>query len=422
MKTKSFKILALGAAGLLLLGHAASAQLKIYIAGSNGDRTATQTAIANVLTGETFVGSAAPTSANYGIWSGNYGATAVTVKVSFIGATGAIKALAGSQTVPFLADGTTGQTAANDPTTNGNPDNHVPDFIVSSNFQSTSPFQGVYQGHTYVPLIDTLTGVIPLKYAASPGFPAASANITSQLAQLLYTQGALPLALFTGLNSDENKVVYAIGRNTDAGQRYISLTEAGLGTNTVVQQYKPVVSGATTSGSLTYGGTVSSHALWPIETISGVDSQFLGNSGYTTGANLAPSLTVTLNAGAYQTANPSATAGYYIGYLTVGDANTRVLGGSVPAINRGVELKWNGITESDAAIQEGQYTLWAYSHILRKSSLNSGNTGNELIKYNLYESLKSNIISTAASSAGILIGTLNVQRDGEGTPVYPLYF
>jgi len=420
MKTTSFKALLLGIVGLTL-GPSLTAATTIYLAGSNGDRTATQTAIGNLLTSATFVGSAAPTSANYGIWTGTYNTETYKIKVSFIGATGATKALAGNQTVGFLPDTATGQSSANDlgnsaTYTAGTPDAEVPSFIVSSNFQSTTPYRGLYQGVTYATLIDSLTGVIPLKYVASPGFPAAGANITTQLVQSLYTTGALPLALFTGSSADEDKVVYALGRNTDAGQRYITLTEAGLGVNQSVKQYKPVISGATTSGSLTYGGTVTSHALWPRETVSGVDSVTPGNSGFTTGANLAPALTATLSTAAAQTFNGTGTAGYYIGYLTVGDANTRVLGGSVPVANRGVELKYNGVTESDAAIQEGQYTLWAYSHILRRSTLTTGTI------FNFYTALKNRITSTDAASAGILIGGLNVSRDGEGAPVLPTYF
>jgi len=201
MKIKSYQAFLLAIAGLTL-GHSLSAATTIYLAGSNGDRTATQTAIGNLLTSSSFVGSAAPTSANYGIWTGTYNGETYTIKVSFIGATGAIKALAGNQTVNFLPNSATGQSSANDLSSAsysaGTPDAQVPSFIVSSNFQSTSPYKGLYQGVTYATLIDNLTGVIPLKYVASPGFPAGGANITTQLVQSLYTIGALPLALFAG--------------------------------------------------------------------------------------------------------------------------------------------------------------------------------------------------------------------------------
>jgi hypothetical protein len=418
---KSFKTLLIGAAALVT-GHSLSAATTIYLAGSNGDRTATQTAIGHILTGSVFVGSAAPASANYGIWTGTYNGETYKIKVSFLGATAAVKALAGGQTVAFLPDTATGQGTQNDLSnsstyTAGTPDSQIPSFATSSNFQSTSPYHGTYQGVSYAQLVDALTGVIPLEYVATPGFPGT--NITTQQVQALYTTGALPLAVFTGSNSDENKVVYAIGRNTDAGQRYISLTESGLGVDTTVKQYKPAVpTGSTTSGSITYGGTVASHALWPRETVSGLDSQTLGNSGFTTGANLAPYLTVVLGPTAYQSSNPSATAGYYIGYLAYGDVLSRVANASIPSGNRGIELKYNGVSYSEAAVDEGQYTLWGYSHIFRKSTLTSGTI------FNFYSQLKTQITNTdaSASNAGVLITHLNVSRDGEGTPVLPTYF
>ncbi len=50
---KIFKTLAIGAAALSSIG-AASAQTFIYLTASNGDRSATQTAISKILTGWTF--------------------------------------------------------------------------------------------------------------------------------------------------------------------------------------------------------------------------------------------------------------------------------------------------------------------------------------------------------------------------------
>jgi hypothetical protein len=67
-------------------------------------------------------------------------------------------------------------------------------------------------------------------------------------------------------------------------------------------------------------------------------------------------------------------------------------------------------------VAEGQYTFWAYSHLIRKSTLTTGTI------FNFYTALKNQITNTDAASAGLLISTLNVSRDGEGTPVLPTYF
>ena len=67
---KTIKTLLLGA-GALALAYSANAQTIIRIAGANGDRNATNAAIANLLQGETFVGIAnngdpgTPTTSNF---------------------------------------------------------------------------------------------------------------------------------------------------------------------------------------------------------------------------------------------------------------------------------------------------------------------------------------------------------------------
>ncbi len=130
----SLKQLAIGALGL------ASASLSfadtINIVGSNGDRQATQTAIAHILgrnnntwtfqgvtgyasgTGGSGTVSSVPTGSNYGVWNGTFNGTPVVIKVSFIGAAGAVAAVAGSLNAPFCVPNTPANTGnLPDPTT-----------------------------------------------------------------------------------------------------------------------------------------------------------------------------------------------------------------------------------------------------------------------------------------------------------------
>lgn len=399
----------------LAFAGVASAQTDIFISGSNGDRTATNTALSKILTGATFSGNNTLTKANYGVFSGGtFQGQAVTVYVSYIGATGGIKAVAGFQKVKFVPAGSSG-TSVPDPTVSGNPNQQVePDFTMSTNFQATSPYQGLYQGVQYETLTDQLIGVTGLKFLGSKNFPGD--NATSQALEALYLSGAQPLAIFTGDVADKNKTVYAIGRNTDAGQRYIALAEPKVGgsnvsaVNAVVKQYKPTIAGTTSVNGVNVGGHVTSHVLWPVETVSGVDSRFPGNSGFTTGANLAPALTATLDATVYQAENASATAGYYIGYLTPGDADT------IAIPNGAVELKYNGVAYSADNVRQGKYTAWVYSHLLYRSSL----TG---LKRDLADALATQIKTIdAPAGGGILLNTVEVQRFSEGGNVTPIYF
>lgn len=440
MKTRS--LLTIGST-LLALASLAPAQTTIRIVGSNGDRVATQTAISKLLASgwkyqglngnTTSAGSlSTATGSNFGAWNGTYNGNAVIIKTSFSGALAGIAAVAGKVQSRFVVSNGTGTGAVPNPLTgtvlNTDYELGTADFGFSTNFQATSPFNGVYNGVSYSPLIEEVVGVSPLGFYASPGFPASAANITTQQAQLLYTTGSLSLAHFTAnFTADVNKIVYALGRNTDAGQRYGAYTEIGLGTSAAVKVWKPTVSGATTASGLTYGGSVTSQTPWPEETVSGVTSP-VGGGGYSSGALIAAALTTTLSANAYKGAYldeqnntqylyPDATAGYYIGYATPGDAANGILGGNgvVPLANRGVALKFNGVELTNANVQNGTYTAWLYNRILKPQS---GLTGTKLTFAN---ALRDQIKNTDATAGGGLFYDSNfkVQRFTDGGLVVP---
>ncbi len=80
------------------------------------------------------------------------------MKTAFIGATGGIKAAAATtpseKLVRFLPDTATGTSNPN-PLTATNASQYeaaAPDFAVSTNFQSTSPYQDTYNGEFYTTL------------------------------------------------------------------------------------------------------------------------------------------------------------------------------------------------------------------------------------------------------------------------------
>jgi len=411
--------LILGVAALSLAATA-SADEYIYIAGANGDRATTNTAISHLLQpGFTFVGDKGSdfTKINFGIFRGTYVdsnsvSTQVIIKTAYIGATGGIAAVAGSQTVAFIDDSATVSGTSSVPLTPS--DNKIPHIAMSTNFQSTSPFVGTYNGITYEDLTpqDHIVSVVGLKWSASAGIPGD--NITPQLAQYLWSNGTAPLSFFTGDVTHENQIVFATGRNLDAGQRYVAFAESGLGVNAVVKQFRRTgLSGAT---SANIGGTVTSHDLFPVTSVSGVDSQFPGNNGVDTGANLAPYFTHILGPGAYKSdgnntnAYPNATAGYYIGYLTPGDADT------IAIPNGAKELKWNGVPYSVSNIQNGLYTFWTYEHLFYRQVTPA-------FQKEFADRLANQIKTVDASVAGIFLdANFKVSRQGEGTLVTPINF
>ena len=455
MKSHSFKTLL---AGILLLASfgSASAQTIIRIVGSNGDRTATQTAIGHILdTGWKFQGTSGNWTStnlskvagdNFGAWNGSYSGSPVVIKVSFSGALAGIAAVAGGQpTFRFVVTDGSGTGTVPNPltgTTLGTDyELGAADFGFSTNFQSTSPYQGLFQGVTYSTVTEEIVGVSPLVFYGSAGFPGSPSNpragytpnITTQLAQLLYTSGAVPLSQFTGDytvgTDDVNKIVYAIGRNTDAGQRYGAYTEIGLGTTTQVRDWFPTITGQTTTNSIKWGGTTTAIQLWPVATQPGGFAVPLGSGGYSSGALLTEPLTTTLTSNAYkaqyldennqsQFLYANATGGYFIGYATPGDGSPRILGstGNVPSSNQGVALAYNGVPYNAANVQNGTYTAWVYNRILKPQS---GLAGTQLTFANALRDQIKNVDATAAAGSLFDDANFKVKRSTDGGLVVP---
>jgi len=446
----TFKTLALSAAALATTGLA-QAQTTIYLVASNGDRGPTQNAIGHLLAAggntwtyqgvggsasgnSTTAGVGSPANSNYGAWKGKFQGQDVIIQTNYAGALTGISAVAGDTPQRFVASDGSGSGSVPDPTTATNPalyQTGIADIGLSTNFQSTSPFRGLYNGHLYNTIVEEKVGVSALVFVASPGFPAD--NITTQQAQALYKTGYLSLAVFTGNPTDESKFVFALGRNQDAGQRYGSYGEFGLGTNTAVKVYQPVITGQLTQPDTNYkyGGVAGSHILFPVAvTPGGIDSVIPGNGGYTTANDLAPSLTVTLGENAYKLYDPEiedytlpdATGGYYIGYVTPNDFTNRILpfGGTL--------LKYNGVAYSTANIQNGLYTPWIYNRLLRRvgsgAAAFTGTPDEKNLKAAFYTALRDQIKNTDALVGGgiQLDSNFKVGRSTDGGAVYPLYY
>lgn len=453
---KIFKSLFFGLLGMAMVVNAPAATT-IRILGSNGDRTATQNAILHILeSGWVFQGNrgnataASPgnaTSSNYGAWKGRWNGEDVVIKVSFAGALAGIAAVAGDLNGRFVATDGSGTGTVLDPNSasavQGTDYESVkPDFGFSTNFQSTSPFQGTYLSTAYAGLIEENVGVSPLVFYASPGFPGSPVNsfgatyasgtylpnISTQLGQLLYTSGFVRLSQFTGDSAHELYTVFAIGRNTDAGQRFGAYAELGLGTTTAVSVWLPAFSTAqTVSGTLTYGGVVGTQQLWPVNNSNSLYLPVtdVGNGGYATGALLAPTLTTTLSATAAKTGgNSDAIGGFYIGYLTPSDGNASVVHTDIPAASRGVALKFNGVSYTAANIRNGSYTAWLYNRIIRRpGSAADPNSAQSTVR-DFANALRDQIFNTdATNGGGILVdGNFRVARYTDGGLVIPTFF
>jgi hypothetical protein len=424
-----FKNIVLTTAAALLMAGTASAQIKIYVTGSTAFRGAAVNEIGHTLAGTVSVAYDGNTSgvtssgnANAVTWTGgNIGGTAVTIKASWSGSGAGVQTVAGAPSfnVNFLPDGASGSTNS-DPRSGANPhEAAAPDIAFSDIYQVSTFFNGTFQSVSYSPLVENLVGAVTFKWVASTGFPIgtgtgqkSSYSVTPQLAQALLTVGAIPLSGFTGNNGDQLVGIYATGRNPDSGTRGTTFAESGVGVFTFVQQYKPTISG-TTATALT---------LYPVETINGVSTSQPGNSGESSGSSLRAYLNLTLTAAAYKTFDGTQTNGYLLTYLGVSDANTTIGAATNPA----VELGYNGVYFSQAAVEQGQYTFWGYEHEYWKSTLGTGAVGstNDPVKLTFAQNLRNNIKAetSAQLSPNVALGDMTVQRTIDGGNITSINF
>ncbi len=443
-------------AGLALFAtsSAINAQTVVRLTGSTAYRGATHTAIQNVLqSGYTYAYTGTSLSgAGQAIFTGNLQGTgdAVIIKTSWSGSAGGVQTVSNGINVNFLANGVTQSTGGTASTPSGS-SAELPDVAMSDTYQGATPF-------TTTTLTDTVVGVVPFKWVASRGLaqvsisvdtvsgsnvyttastgslavgmtvvganiPAASKigsivsgtqftlvdsnagvtanknaaatttgnactastpcpidNISPQLAQVLYGNGSCELALFTGSASDIGTKVWAIGRDPDSGTRLTAFAEAGIGVSATVTQYQPTTTG--TGATL----AVSSQAPWPLSVVNGITFS-VGNGGYASGGTLAGVMGATT----------SAIGGYYVTYLSTGDAAV--------AINAGAkELLYNGVQFSNTALQQGKYTFWGYEHLMYKATLAG-------VAKTAADKIANRLISNDAT---ILLGSMKVVRSSDG--------
>jgi hypothetical protein len=392
---KAPKILWAGLLAFSLTG-VANAQTVIHLTGSTAFRAGVHQAISDILAPGFSVGYSGSTlaGASQAIFTGTTtnGSIPVIIKTSWSGSLGGIQTVSEQLTISTWLTNTT-PSGPNAPAVYDPP--AVPDACMSDGFQASSPF-------TTPTLLDHIVGVVPFKWVRNNGAPATLSNITPQLAVALYTgTGSLPLALFTGLNSDEGTNVYALGRNADSGTRLNAFAETGVGVLNIVHQYYPL-NGSTIIKS---GGTlqVTGQELVPQDTVNGIVYP-VGDSGYNGGGDLAAAVKSTGSATAV------GVKGFYVAYLGLSDAYTADNGGAA-------DLMYNGVPYSATAVEEGQYTFWGYEHLMYRQNY-SGNqkTVTDQVA-NMILNQDAAVIPSGSVAPGILLGSMHVQRFTDGGPI-----
>jgi hypothetical protein len=448
---KSLVITSSIAAALAGTAFANTVQI-VYIAGAPAYRQDSNTNIINnFITGHTGAGITATSgasssnadveaaSANEWLVPNFFGTGSdLEINASYTGSTAGIEAVTAGRTgtgspyqVTFLKDSigsvstpTTGEVVSG---TVG-PDfsnKEYPDLSLSDTFQGTTPFTGsvTEKGPTntttftanYADLSGAAVqlGIEPYVFVASVGAAAKGlTNITTSQAQLLYKNGALPLAFFTGNSSDEGTLVYGLSRDPGSGARLGLVTETGIGTKTLVKTYKPAVTGGTTDAAgNSVGGSVSAlPSLYPAGLIpsTGVWDNSAGDTGYSSFGSLLSAVTAT---------HTGAAAGaIFVTYFNLADGK-EAINNSVGA--NAETLSYNGTTSfspsngstavfNQAAVQEGKYTFWAYEFLYPAPS--AGTAASSVIS-----TLEGNWTATTPLSS------VNVSRLSDGGPVLQNY-
>jgi hypothetical protein len=129
---------------------------------------------------------------------------------------------------------------------------------------------------------------------------------------------------------------------------------------------------------------------------------YVGSFGYSSGGTLATQMGYDLSQGTSQDLN-TGTGNHFsvIGYLGYSDATTA-------KNNGGTELSYNGVMESTAAIQEGQYALWGNEWLYRKTTVSSQATA----VYNLLSPVATGINAHADNVLFIDQRTMHATRNG----------
>jgi hypothetical protein len=248
--------------------------------------------------------------------------------------------------------------------------------------------------------VATFKWVLGNSAIAPANWAAQGYNLTQQQAATLISNGLINLTTITANPADATTYVVMVGRNEDSGSRILyqaeSLGGGTLGNNNAfgapTKQFMLKQNGvAYPTGPSNSTGSypaiaavagadgITGFQLWPrlqatpantgwtVSTISGLTWKVVGHSGYNGGGDvkfiLATQNPVTLSghfADGFTGLPAGATAVYFVSCLGSSDAGG-VTGGTV--------LKYNGVTYSDNAVYEGQYTLYTFEHEYYKPSL-----------------------------------------------------
>jgi len=215
-------------------------------------------------------------------------------------------------------------------------------------------------------------------------------NISLPQANVLFSAGYQHTAFFTGISSQTNNNVYLVGRNKGSGTRANQLSDTGYGTTTPVQQFS-------------VGGGVQ-----PGDPTTGLVLQYEANNGYESGGGVATALGIDGSCQQTDPFFPSQPGWFAVAFLGVSDAQAHGL-----AINPNW-LTFEGVMESDGAIEEGQYQLWGHEHEFGRSDISGfQDTVGQKLFAGVQTSIGTNGSNPAAHSPGIALTYMHCTKSSD---------
>jgi hypothetical protein len=231
-------------------------------------------------------------------------------------------------------------------------------------------------------------GVVPFVFVSNVGSPVGLTNMTDQLHEAQWSNGQLPLSMYTG-NPADTQLVLNTGRSNGSGTRATILAETQYGPFRSVIQWGGPNDNSTVSGSEGTGSVVLLNNL--------------GNGGYSSNSFVRQNLARTSD-----NVTVGTTAGQdvvIVSYLTLSDAAaiTTITGGAGVGAKA---LTYNGVAYSEDNVKNGQYTLWGYQQFYGPIGITTG-------EQTFFDGFVAAIPDTLNPLAtGIKIPDMNVTRNG----------
>jgi hypothetical protein len=362
---------ALVALGIISMVGAAQANTVIYLTGSTAARAvifAAAQAAGGIFTNATGGQVVSPSpnntsSANTIVYEGGVaGVGTVDLDCSFTGSEVGIQAVA---QVAALT-----QTLANSSVGSGGVGTYplpgaTPAFLTASSGWTTTQTLPIAGGVSYpdLAMADTsqsvsqtskslhplndygIVGIVPFTWMK--GYEATKDSSWTNLVNVTTAQinqnlaGLISANFYTG-NTNDTDFCYIIGRNFGSGTHVNTLLNAQYGINTPVDQWAWDAN-YSTPGVLAFGGLYG----------SGQTLYEVVNDGFDSGGNVAKELEV----------DGSGSGKIILGYLGIPDSQTAVAGTSGTGSGPAVYLPYNGVYESDSAVENGSYSYWGQEHL-----------------------------------------------------------